>query len=291
MPLTVLVTGATGNAGRDVLNELQRSPEFAVRAAVRNPAKLQTAHQVNAVTFSFEDQSTFEPALGGIDALFLIAPPMDPESDRKLAPVIAKARDLGVRHIVFNSSFGMENFDDAPLRKAERLVMESGVPWTILRPNFFMQNFSSGAGLEMIQRKGGIYLAAGEGRTSFISTVDIAKVVRVALERRLHGQAFSLTGPEALTHAEVAETISEAAGAPVMFVDLTEEQMLQGAREAGMPDHAVAYLALLYGLIRDGHTAEVTNEVSTLTGQTPQSFRDFARTHASAWRKADIPTY
>ena len=125
---------------------------------------------------------------------------------------MAQAREAGVAIIVLVSTFGVNHNEQAPLRVVEHLVMDSGIPFTILRPNFFMENFSEGFLSGTIKGLNGIFLAAGEGRTGFISVRDIAAVVAACFSDPSRHQELDLTGPEALNHAEVAEIISRASG-------------------------------------------------------------------------------
>ena len=117
-----------------------------------------------------------------------------------------------------------------------------------------------------IKGAGGISLAAGDGKTSFISVRDIAAVALAAFKTPLTGQELDLTGPEALDHAEVAKIVGDAAGHAVAYRALTEEQMVAGARGMGMPESAIGYLTVLYGVVRAGYSAAVTPVVETVTG-------------------------
>jgi uncharacterized protein YbjT (DUF2867 family) len=162
--------------------------------------------------------------------------------------------------------------------------MDSGIPYAILRPNFFMENFSEGFLSGTIKGQNGIFLAAGEGRTSFISVGDIAAVVATCFSRPAHGLELDLTGPEALSHAEVATIVSEVSGREVVYHPLTEEQMVAGARAAGIPEPAIGYMTVLYSVVRAGYAAAVTGDVQKAIGRQPISFWEFARLHASVWK-------
>jgi len=277
----VLVTGASGVLGRSIVAAAENAG-IAVRQGVRDPRKANP--NAEAVRLDYHDASSIPPAVAGVTDLLLMAPPLDPNAASELAPVIAEAETAGVRHIVFISAFGVNHNKQAPLRVVEQLVMDSGLPYTILRPNFFMENFSEGFLAGNIKTQGAIFLAAGEGKTSFISVRDIAAVAIAAFQKRLVGRAFDLTGPEALDHAEVAKIITEAAGRPVRYHPLTEEQMLSGARSQGMPKPTIAYLAALYSAVRQGLAAGVTGDVEAIIGRKPMAFAEFAQANASAWR-------
>lgn len=277
----LLVTGATGTLGRRIVAAALQSG-IRVRQAVRSTQKANPAAE--AVRFDYSQPETFAPALAGVSWLLLMAPPLDPNAPAELGPLVSEAKTAGVRHIVFISAFGVNHNEEAPLRRVEHIVMESGIPYTILRPNFFMENFSEGFLSHGIRQHGVIALAAGEGRTSFISVEDVAAAVVSAFRRNLTGQEYDLTGPEALDHAEVARLISAASGRRVEYRPLTEEEMLALARATGMPEAAVQYLAALYAAVRAGLAATVTGDVEKLTGRPPLRFADFARAAAAAWR-------
>ena len=277
----ILITGASGVLGRALVNAFVDAGAT-VRQAVRNPEK--TKPGAPSVRLDYHDPSTIGPALAGAGGLILMSPSLDPNAPALLRPVVECAKASGVRHIVFISAFGVNYNEQAPLRVVEHIVMDSGVPYTILRPNFFMENFSEGFLAGGIKGANGIFLAAGDGKTSFISVRDIAAVALAAFKTPLTGQELDLTGPEALDHAEAAKIVSEASGRTVAYHALTEEQMVAGARGLGMPEPAIGYLTVLYSVVRAGYAAPVTSVVEKVTGRKPATFRDFAQANAEAWK-------
>jgi len=270
----VLITGASGVLGRAILKSAVGAG-LALRQGARNPSKGDPVAEV--IHLDYADPSTISPALDGISALVLMAPPLEANAPTLLAPVVTLAKDAGVRHIILVSAFGVNHNEQAPMRIVEHLVIDSGVPYTILRPNFFMENFSAGFLASTIREKHAIYLAAADGKTSFISVEDIAAAVTVALRESLTEKEFDLTGPAALDHSEVAKMISDASGITVVYHALTEEQMADGARAQGMPEPIVAYLAMLYSVVRAGFAAGVSDDFETITGRKPVAFEAFAR--------------
>jgi uncharacterized protein YbjT (DUF2867 family) len=277
----ILVTGASGVLGRAVVAALSDAG-IVVRQGVRSPEKARSG--VECVRLDYAEPATIAPAVTGMRGLLLMSPSLDSDAPAKLGPVIACAKSLEVQHIVFISAFGVNHNEQAPLRVVEHLVMDSGVPYTILRPNFFMENFSEGFLSGGIKEQNGIFLAAGDGKTSFISVRDIAASVVAAFQTPLAGREFDLTGPEALDHAEIAKIIGEVSGRSVAYQALTGEQMTAGARALGMPEPAVVYLGVLYGVVRAGYAAGVTFDVETVTGRKPITFRTFAELAAQAWK-------
>lgn len=270
----VLITGATGVLGKAIVKSAV-SAGLDVRQGIRNPSKADRVAE--AIHLDYAEPSTISPALEGISALVLMAPPLEANAPALLGPVIAAAKSADVKHIVLISAFGVNHNEQAPMRIVEHLVIDSGVPYTILRPNFFMENFSAGFLAHTVREQHAIYLAAADGKTSFISVEDIAGAVTAALTRSLTGEEFDLTGPAALDHAEVAKIISAASGTTVVYHALTEEQMLEGARVQGMPESIVAYLGMLYSVVRAGFAAGTSNDYEVVTGRKPVAFETFAR--------------
>jgi uncharacterized protein YbjT (DUF2867 family) len=277
----ILVTGASGVLGRTLVTAFAEAG-LPARQAVRNLKKAKPG--VDSVRLDYSEPATIGPALTGIRGLLLMAPSLDPNAPAELGPVVARAKEAGVQHIVFISAFGVNHNEPAPLRVVEHLVMDSGLSYTILRPNFFMENFSEGFLSGSIKGQNGIFLAAGDGKTSFISVRDIAAAALAAFKTPLAGQELDLTGPEALDHSEAAKIISEVSGRPVAYHSLTEEQMVAGARAIGMPEPAIGYMTVLYGVVRAGYAAGVTPDFEKVMGRKPITFKNFAQTAAAAWK-------
>ena len=264
---TILVTGASGNLGRAAVAAL-KSAGFSVRAASRHPLPAE-----NSVLFDYENHTTHEAAIKGADGVLLIAPPLDVDAPEKLIPVIDACKFLGVRHIVFNSAFGVDANEQAPLRIIEHHLMASGVGYTIIRPNFFAENFTTGF-LAPMAASGKISVAAGAGKTSFISTADIAAVVTAAFTEGPHRRQHNITGPAALNYSEVATLLGQALGKTVEYQAISEEEMVQNAIQNGLPASAAQYLAVLYNAVRNGWLGAVTDVVQQVTGQAPRSLAD-----------------
>ena len=276
-----LVIGSTGNVGRSLIAELVRSGER-VRAATRNPSQLKAVDGVDPVRFDYDDPRTFAAALEGSNRLFLIGPPT-PTPHKVMIPFLREATGDS-RKIVLMTAMGTEFDDSAPLRQVELVLERSGAPFVILRPNWFMDNFHT-SWLAPIQQAGVIPLPAADSRTSLIDARDIGASAAAALGGdRFDGRAFTLTGPEPLTYAEAAATLSKAAGREIKYIAVDDEVFVKSLTDAGAPADLARYLAVLFGFARQGAAAPVSGGVEELTGRAPRRLAQYAKDHASAWK-------
>ncbi len=277
----IVVSGASGTLGGAVVEAL-KDKGYDVVPGTTNPEKRRQVQGIYTRRLVFEDLDSVAAVLEGAAGLFLMAPPLDPESDQKLIPAIDRAKEAGVGHIVFNSALGADMAEELPLHRIEKYLASSGVNHTVLRPNFFMENFSVGFLAPMLAQ-GGIFLAAGDGKTSFISVKDIAAVAAMAFEKEKFGQAFNLTGPEALDHTQVATLITNGIQKTIQYHAISEAEMVEGALNTGMPEGPVQMMAGLYAAVRQGFMASVTEDVKAVTGQDPIRFEDFVQSNKSVW--------
>ena len=219
---TVLVTAPTGKIGRRLIPILTRRG-VTVRAASRTPVA--TLRGIEPVRFDWHDASTYKTARKGVRAMYLVAGPSPaPEHAEYISTLLAGVAAAGVERVVLLSVFGVGQAPpDNPLRRIELAVENSGVPYTILRPGAFMQNFSeqhfTGAA-RSIRERDEIAMPGGDGVVTYVSTEDIAAVAAIALTEEGHdGKAYDLMGPEPLTVTEVAEQISWVTGRPIGYVE------------------------------------------------------------------------
>ncbi|HEY9855421.1 MAG TPA: SDR family oxidoreductase [Stenomitos sp.] len=280
---SILVTGATGNVGSEVLKRLVAAgaPVF---AAVRQPSE---EHRPYAeVTFDFERPDTFDLALGGVDRLFLMRPPALADADRTFAPLIRAAQAAKVRHIVFLSLLGAEKNGMLPHRKIEDLIVASGIPYTFLRPGFFMQNLSTTHRAE-IRDRDTLFVPAGKGATSFIDARDIAEVAAKTLTEPGHeGQTYALTGAEALGYQEVARLLTEVLGRRITYANPSILRFVLTKRREGLPMPFVLVMAAIYGTCKLGLAGTLTPDVERLLGRPPRPMREFIQDHRAEWERS-----
>ena len=281
----ILVIGATGRIGKDVVKGLKAKGEQ-VRAMVHDPEKATAAREpgVEYVTGDLEKPESVVAALQGIEKAFLLSPenPRMPELHAKFA---AAAKDAGLRHLVRLSILPANPDAPLPIAKwhgdADRSVMESGVPYTILRPAYFMQNILGGAAT--IASNGAIYSAMGDGKMGHIDTRDIADVAVAVLTSEGHeGKSYLLTGPEALSMAEVAARLSSALGRTIEYVNLPPDEVKARLMATGTLDWRADVWVKLAGMISMGMAAMVTPGVKDVLGREPRNIDQFASDFAAA---------
>jgi uncharacterized protein YbjT (DUF2867 family) len=267
----ILVTGATGTVGRAVLHALAARGVRAT-AAVRDPARV-PVESASAVRFDYSDPSTFGPALAGQDRVFLIGPPLLASMDELLRPFIEHLASDVPRRVVYLSAYGMDALTELPIHAVNerRLRAAKGLELTVLRPGFFTQNFATYSRAD-IEERGTLFLPVGKGCTPFVDVVDIARCAAAALLGDGHGgKTYTLTGPEAWSHDEVAACLTRLLGRPITHVAPTPEVFRATLLGAGAPAAIADYSLPVYHLIASGVVATPTDDVRQLTGQAPRA--------------------
>ena len=272
--LLTLVLGATGKTGSRVADRLL-SHGLAVRTAARSGAD---------VHFDWDDLETYAPALHGVQRVYLLGPIMRTDFADQVSVFLDQAEVAGARHVTYLSAYGI---DAAPPETAMRsveldLLSRQRLTHTILRPAWFMQNFSE----TFLKPIGGtIAVPTGDGAEAFIDAEDIAAVASATLaDPQAHaGAQYALTGPEALTLAEASKIISDASGQIINYVDIDRDEWVAGAVAGGVPAEYGAVLRTLTETIASGGGSRPNSEVEKATGTAPNRFADFARRTAAAW--------
>ena len=281
----ILVVGATGTVGSELVSRLHRQGA-PVRGATRNPASASRRFGPAAeyVAFDLERPETYAAALAGVERVFLMAPPGDDHSDRFSIPLLDEMRRRGVHHVVDLSAYGAETRDDFALRKIEKSLEASGMAFTHLRPNWFMQVFTSGPLCAGIHARAAIAIPAADAGISYIDVRDIAAVAAVALTTDGHaGKAYTLTGPQSLDHDAIAGRISHAAGKPIRYVPISEDDARGALLSAGLSAERTQRLLGFYRLVRAGACASVSPDAQSVLGRPPIAFEQFAADYAACW--------
>ncbi len=288
MTNTILVMGATGNVGSQVVKQLADAGAN-VRAAVRSPRKAESlkSERVSLTEFDTDKPETIEAAFQGVDKVFLLTP-LVPNMVELSANLVAAAKKAGVKHIIKSSGMGAEVEPGITLtrwhREAEKAIEASGIAFTFVRPNGFMQNYANFNGAT-IKTQNAFYLPVGDGKVSYIDTRDIAAVAVAALTQDGHeGKAYEVTGLEAISNQEIAEIISQVVGRKINYVDVPEDAARSEMKQSGMPDVLIDMTMELYELYKAGYASEVTPTVEQVTAKKPISFVQFANDYAEAFK-------
>jgi uncharacterized protein YbjT (DUF2867 family) len=273
----ILVTGASGNAGGAVLKEVLKT-NGPVKAMYRSPEDAAKASaEVGAVIADFADKPSLGRALEGVDAVYLVCSPVR-ELVELEGNMVDACRATRVRHVVLNSALGAGDYSKSfPSwhRRVEDKLSASGLDYTILRPNSFMQNILT-YHAPSIRAQGAFYAAMGNARTSFIDVRDVGAVAARTLTSPGHvGKTYELNGPEAITYGEVAERITRASGRRVQYVDIPAAQQEQAMLDQRLPDWLVTALLDLQAYYTGGKGGEVDDVVSTILGRAPRTMDQF----------------
>lgn len=290
----LLITGPTGNVGHELVTLLDHQPTGARwRVASRHPDELNASlsnSSVEVASLDFFDRSTWNGALAGVDSLFLLFPlPGNRAAREAIIPFVEAAQRAGCRHVVYVSVFGADRARFIPHYKVEAALRASSMTWTVLRCSFFMQNLHrqiSTHGTDIAER-GELFIPAGRGRTTFIDARDAAAVAALALTNpgEHRNVVYHLTGPAALTMAEVAATLTAELGYPVRYTHPGLIPFARRLRGRSIGWDTIGFMSAVYTLTRFGRNQQFTDEVQRLLGRLPRTLTEFV--HDSAWRWHD----
>jgi uncharacterized protein YbjT (DUF2867 family) len=271
----VLLLGGTGKTGSRLVPKLAKLG-LDVRTAARHAAD---------VHFDWDDQTSHHAAIKGVDRLYLVAPLMRVDFADQVATFLDLAEAAGVRHVTYLSAYGI---DQAPPQVAPRaveldLIGRGGITHSILRPAWFMQDFSE-TFLKPVD--GVITVPTADGSEAFLDAEDIAAVAAETLASPdIHaGAAYALTGAEAMTVSEAAQFIADVTGIAVKHNDIDRDVWIQGVVATGVPAEYGAVLRMLTATIASGEGSRPNDTVEKVTGAPPITFAEFVQRTAQVWR-------
>jgi uncharacterized protein YbjT (DUF2867 family) len=274
---TTLVLGASGKTGRRIVARLQLLG-MPVRAASRS----------SATRFDWSDPGSWDAALQGIVAAYVVAPGM-PGPVYEFA---TRAEAAGVQRLVLLSGRGADTWGESTfgldMRSAEDAVRGSALEWTILRPNNFDQNFDEGVFHDPLVR-GELALPAGAVPEPFIDIEDVADVAAAVLTEpgRHAGRVYELTGPRAITFGEAVDLISRTSRLPITYKQLSAAEYTATLVDDGLSEDDAHHIAEMFVLMERGLLAETTDGVATVLGRAPRTFEDYVVRTAAAgtWQR------
>lgn len=276
----ICITGAGGTVGREVVKQLQLA-KVPYRAAYFSKEKVEAAlaKGIDAVTIDYNHPETLRAAFQGCDRLFLLGPNALNQTELELNAVEA-AKAVGVQYIVKQSVMGAEREDFGLAlvhRPVEKAIEASDIEWTFLRPNSFMQNvitFMSAT----IKAESAFYSASGEAKIAHVDVRDIAAVAVKALTESepIHfGQAYTLTGSEALTYDDLADELSKVLGRSISHISLSPKNLKHGMLAEGMPEAIAERMLDLERYYREDRASRITSDIKQVTGQEPRRFAQY----------------
>jgi uncharacterized protein YbjT (DUF2867 family) len=289
---TILVTGATGNVGSEVVRQLSQATSDAnIKAAVHSVENAKGALQydrVETVQIDYDKQEGLQEAFKNANKLFLLTHP-SPKTVENESNLISEAKKSGIKHIVKQSIMGADlkaGVEAMRLhRQTEKLIEESGIPYTFLRPNEFMQGFINYQG-PTIKNNNAFYIPAADAKVSFVDARDIAAVAVKSLMDgdRHYNKTYMVTGPEALSYHQTAEILSNVTGKKIDYVNISDDEAREAMKGVGLNDWLINTISDLYGYFRKGYASQVSTAVEAVKGSKAITFGQFAKDYADTFR-------
>ena len=287
----ILITGATGNIGFEVIRFLfQIDTSSRITAGIRSIEKakniFKTYPKLEYVHFDFEDFETFEKALTGIDRIFLLRPPHISDIDKYFKPLIAAIREHNISEIVFLSVQGAETSKVIPHNKIERLIRENGLDFIFLRPGYFMQNLTTTL-INDIKTKREIILPSGQAKFNWIDIENIGEAAAILLDKfgDHKNQSFEITGLENENFDTVTSLINNAIESPIRFRNVNPFRFYRIKKQEGMVKGMIIVMILLHFLPRFQKAPRISDFYKRLTGKNPTDLKTFVERERKKFEK------
>ncbi|MDW7673935.1 MAG: SDR family oxidoreductase [Bacillota bacterium] len=281
----ILITGMTGNVGSEVVKFLQLA-NIDYKAAVRNIDKAikDYGSDIEYVKFDFLNQATYKEAFDGANKLFLVRPPALADFQKQLKPTLDYAKQVGVEQIVFLSLMGIERNPIPPHYKIEKYIKSLGIPYTFLRPSFFMQNLNQAHCFD-IKERNQLFIPSGKAKVSFIDTRDISEIAaKVLIEEGHDNKAYTLTGGNAIDYFQVASIFTEILGRNIVYSNPSPLHFRRTMIQRGIDKKFANVMVGLYLTTRMGMAKKVTLETEKLLGRKPRTVREYVIDYIECWK-------
>ncbi len=271
MTSRTLIIGKNGKTGSRVEALLQRAGR-----------ETRAVSRCTLPAFDWGEPGAWSEVMAGCDSAYVCFQPdlAIPAAEGAIAEFIRQARNAGIRHLVLLSGRGEEGAE-----RAERLVMNSGLRWNVVRASWFVQNFSEGFLIEGVI-SGQLALPAGDIPEPFIDVDDIAEVAAACLTKpELGNRLFEVTGPELLSFRGCVEILAEVLQKPIEFLPISIDEFLGGLGQVGLSEAELWLMNELFAVVMDGRNSRVANGVDDALGRRPRTFREYAEKAAAsgAW--------
>ncbi len=278
--MTILVTGATGTIGTQLIKELQQAnANFAVMSS--KPSSL-----ANARLGDFNNTASLIEAFKEVDTLFVLLPLVANKLELA-ANVASAAKAAGVKHIVRSSGAGADSSSHFALPRlqgsVDDILRATGITCTFIQPAGFMQNYATFLADQV--RNGTIYAAHGDAKKSMVDARDIAAVAaKILLSPQGHaGKIYTLTSNDSQTESESAEIISKEIGKPVKYQAISQEDAIAGMKQWGMPEFMIDIMGSLFQIVAAGYASGTSNDVKSILDREPISFVEFVKDYKATW--------
>ena len=280
--MKILITGATGNIGLSVIKSLNKLPhQLEIVAGIKDFSKDKeklSSYNIKLVKFDFIDATTYKPALEQIDLLFLLRPPQISDTNKYFKPLIEIAQQVGIKHIIFLSVQGVEKSSIIPHRKIEKLIVDSKINYTFLRPAYFMQNFLGNLHTDLVEKKR-IYLPAGNAKFALVDVHDIGDVatqIMINSDKHLN-KTYELTNNEKMTFGEMATQLSDELGERIKYESPNLFSFYMTKRKENTTFMLILVMIMLHYLPRFQKEPMITNCVKNIIRIEPKSFIEFIK--------------
>lgn len=279
----ILITGATGNVGRQVIRFLSKQPtNYQIVAAVRDIEKaarsLQDYPKIHYALFDFERPTTFASALQHIDSVFLLRPPQLADVDQYFKPLIEELANKHVQKVIFLSVQGVERSKVIPHHKIETLIKATSLDYIFLRPSYFMQNLTTTL-YKDIQSDRQIVLPAGEAKFNWVDVENIGETAAILFDRfeTYKNKAFDLTGYENKSFSQAVQTINQVLDRPIRYKNMNPFRFFFKKKKEGVATGMIIVLILLHFLPRFQKEPPISTFYEDLTGKQPNDLETFAK--------------
>jgi uncharacterized protein YbjT (DUF2867 family) len=293
---TVLVTGASSMVGKELVKDLStNSKNIRIKAAGRseeNVKRIINSDKVESIRFDYARPEILREAVRDVDSIFLITP-FQSDMVELTSNLLREIKNAGnIKQIVKLSVLKGDDADNGIIsdklhRQTEKMIEDSGIAYTFLCPTFFMQSFAHS--YLLLQKRGEVgtfYLPAGDGKVSFVDVRDIVAIAEQVLTNNdggiYNGNAYNITGPEALSFGDAARILSEQVGKNISYINISEDDARRRMKAIGYDEWRINFLIELYNLIRLGYLSSVISPVEELTGKKAITFNQFAKDYADA---------
>lgn len=273
-----LVIGGTGNIGFPLIKYLSENGVQVVDGSHNlNHArdKFKGMDNVEIKHFDFLDPATFEDTFEDVTKVFFVRPPKLANPKHDMLPFLKFIKEQQIDQLVFISLLGVEKNPMTPHHKIEEMILDLDIPYTFIRPSFFMQNLNT-THLMDIKENRDLFIPAGNSRTSFIDTRDIAEVAGICLMNDKYiNQKLNITGPQALSYAEIAQIMTKTFGVQITYSRPSLMKFRKVMLQRGIKKDFVNVMVMLYLITQLGNAKEVTDTLEKVLGHAPRTIQNY----------------